>query len=191
MTDRLQNCQRALDGALSAIEATSPADLTKPTPCAEWDVRGLLDHMIEVVQGFGAAFAAAGGAAPSTATASAPPGGENPAATYQQAADTLLQAIRKPGVLDKTISMPFGEMPGSMAINIVIGDQTIHTWDLAKATGRPYTMDDDLAHGILDMMRRMMPPGSRGEGKGFAAEVPCPPDAPIQDRLLAFSGRQP
>jgi len=191
VTDQIQNCQRALDGALSAIEATSPADFSKSTPCSEWDVRGLLDHMIEIVQSFGAAFAAASGATPPAGAGSASPGGENLAATYQQAADALLQAIRKPGVLDKSIQMPFGEMPGSMAINIVIGDQSIHTWDLAKAIGKPYTMDDDLAHGILDMMHRLMQPENRGEGKGFGAVVPCSPDAPIQDRLLAFSGRQP
>jgi len=191
MTDQVQNTQRALDGALRLIESASAADLTKPTPCSEWDVRGLIDHMIGVVQNFASGFT--GGPPLTTAAGKSLPGtsGDDPAAAYQQAADTLLSAIREPGALDKTLKLPFGEMVGGQAINIVIGDQSIHTWDLAKALGKPYTMDDDLAHGILDMMHKLLQPGFRGEGKGFGEEVPCPESAPIQDRLLAFSGRQP
>jgi uncharacterized protein (TIGR03086 family) len=191
VTDQIQNCQRALDGALKMIESSSPADLTKQTPCKEWTVQGLIDHMIGVVKNFESGFT--GGPPLTNAAGKSLPGesGNNPAAAYQQAADALLQAIRKPGALDQTIKLPFGEMPGGQAINIVIGDQSIHTWDLAKAIGKPYTMDDDLAHGILDMMHKLLQPGFRGEGKGFGEEVPCSPDAPIQDRLIAFAGRQP
>jgi len=154
-------------------------------------VRGLIDHMIGVVQNFGSGFT--GGPPLTTATGQSIPGksGDNPSVAYQQAADTLLQAIREPGALDRTLKLPFGEMPGYQAINIVIGDQAIHTWDLAKALGKPHTMDEDIATGILTMMQKIMQPGFRGEGKGFGEEVPCPESAPVQDRLIAFSGRQP
>ena len=191
MTDQIQNCQRALDGALKMIESASPADLAKQTPCTEWDVRGLIDHMIGVVQNFESGFT--GGPPLTTAGGKSIPGqgGDNPAASYQQAADALLQAIRKPGALDQTLKLPFGEMPGHQAINIVIGDQSIHTWDLGKALGKPFKMDDEIATGILTMMHQILQPAFRGAGKGFGEEVPCPESAPVQDRLLAFSGRHP
>ena len=190
MADQIQNTQRTLDAALSMIESASPAALSKATPCSEWDGRGLIEHMIGVVQNFNAAF---GGAqlTPPTSQGTAGLAGDNPAASYQRAADALMQAIRKPGALDQTIKLPFGEMPGGQAINIVIGDQSIHTWDLAKALGKPFTMDEEIASGILGMLHRILTPDRRGPGKGFAAEVPCAESAPVQDRLLAFSGRQP
>ena len=190
MADQIQNTQRALDGALGMIESASPAALSKQTPCGEWDARALIEHMIGVVQNFNAAF---GGAplTPPTSQSTAGLAGDNPAASYKQSADALMQAIRKPGALDQTIKLPFGEMPGNQAINIVIGDQSIHTWDLAKALGKPFTMDEEIASGILAMMHQILTPDRRGPGKGFALEVPCAESAPVQDRLLAFSGRQP
>lgn len=190
MTDQIQNTQRALDGALGMIESTSPADLSKQTPCEGWDARALIEHMLGVVHNFNAAF---GGAplTPPTSQSTAGLAGDNPAAAYRQAADALMQAISKPGALDQTIKLPFAEMPGNQAINIVIGDQSIHTWDLAKALGKPFTIDEDLASGILALLHQLVTPERRGPGQAFAHEVPCPENAPIQDRLLAFSGRQP
>ncbi len=96
-----------------------------------------------------------------------------------------------PGTLERTLVTPIGEMPAAVASNIVLADQLLHTWDLARALGRPHTMDADLAETTLQMMQRMMQPEFRGPGKGFAAEVPCPENASIQERLVAFSGRQP
>jgi uncharacterized protein (TIGR03086 family) len=188
--DQIQNTQRALDGALSMIESASPASLSKPTPCGEWDACALIEHMIGVVQSFNAAFSGASLIPPTSQSTTGLAGGD-PAASYKQAADALMEAIRKPGALDQTIKLPFGEMPGNQAITIVIGDQSIHTWDLAKALGKPFTMDEDIASGILAMLHQILTPDRRGTGKGFAQEIPCPASAPVQDRLLAFSGRQP
>ena len=190
MADQIQNTQRALDAALAMIESASPAALAKPTPCSEWDARGLIEHMIGVVENFNAAF---GGAqlTPPTAQSTAGLAGDNPAASYKRAADALMQAIRKPGALDQTLKLPMGEMPGSQAINVVIGDQSIHTWDLAKAFDKPFTIDEEIASGILELLHQILTPDRRGPGKAFAEEVPCPASAPVHDRLLAFSGRQP
>lgn len=190
MADQIQQTQRALDAAHEMIASASPAALAKPTPCTEWDVRGLIEHMIGVVQSFATAFGG-GALTPPTAQSTAGLAGDNPATAYRQAADALMQALGKPGALDQSVRLPFGEMPGNQAINIVIGDQSIHTWDLAKALGKPFTIDDDLATGILAMMHGLLTPDRRGPGKGFAQEVPCPEGASVQDRLLAFSGRQP
>jgi len=169
------------------IESASPAELTTQTPCSEWDIRGLTDHMIGVVTSFGKAF----GGEQLTPPSGSGQGGDSPAASYRQAADTLLAALRTPGALDRTIKLPFGEMPGSQAVGIVIGDQSIHTWDLSKALGQPYAMDEGVATDVLAVLHQILTPDRRGPGKGFAAEVHCAESASAQDRLLAFSGRQP
>lgn len=191
MTDRIQNCQRALDSALAMIESTSPATLSKPTPCEGWDARALIDHMIGVVQTFGAGFASGTKLTAASGQSTTGLAGDNPTATYKQAVDTLMAALRQPGALDKTLTLPFGEMPGNQAINIVIGDQLIHTWDLAKTLGKPYTMDEELASGVLALLHQILTPERRGPGKPFAEAITCPESAPVQDRLIAFSGRQP
>jgi uncharacterized protein (TIGR03086 family) len=189
--DQIQSTQRALDSALAMIESASPATLSKPTPCEEWDARALIEHMIGVVQTFGAGFASGASPTPAAGQSATGPAGDDPAGSYRQAADALMQAIRKPGALDQTLKLPFGEMPGNQAINIVIADQSIHTWDLAKALGKPFTMNEDLASSILAMLHQFLTPERRGPGQGFAEAVPCPETAPVQDRLIAFSGRQP
>ena len=66
----------------------------------------------------------------------------------------------------------------------------LHAWDLATAIGAPYTMDEDAAVGVLSNMQQMLKPEMRGEGKAFAEEVSVGPDATVQVRLLAFSGRK-
>ena len=59
------------------------------------------------------------------------------------------------------------------------------------ALGKPFTMDDELAAVTLEGMHQLLTPERRGSGKAFAEEVPCSESAPIQDRLVAFSGRHP
>lgn len=186
--DQIAGLQRTLDGASAMVRNVRSDDLSKPTPCTEWDVNALVQHMIDVCQRFGAALATGASAQRST---SAPQADGEPAAAYAAAAARLMDAWRTPGAMERTLKLPFGEMPANVAINVVLADQLLHTWDLAKAIGRPYTMDADLAESTLNMMQAMMQPEFRGPGKGFAEEVPCPADAPIQDRALAFSGRKP
>ena len=190
--DPIDSVARVLDEAHTIIASTSDADLAKQTPCTQWNVGALIEHMTGVVNQFAAGFAGTP-LSPPPAPGTSGPTNSDVAGTYRQAVDDLLKAVRAPGALDKTLKLPFGEMPGGQALGIVISDQSIHTWDLAKAMGKPYTMDEQIASSILTMMHQLMGanPGARGEGRGFAAEVPCPADAPVQDRLLAFSGRQP
>ncbi len=190
--DTVATVERVLNEAHTMIASLSAADLAKPTPCTSWNASALIEHMTGVVTNFGTAFSG-GPLTPPAAPGGAGATSADLAASYRQAVNALLQAVRAPGALDKTVKLPFGEMPGGQAIGIVIGDQSIHTWDLAKALGKSYTMDEQIASSILAMMHQLMSmnSGARGEGKGFAEEVPCPADAPVQERLLAFSGRQP
>jgi uncharacterized protein (TIGR03086 family) len=117
--------------------------------------------------------------------------GSDPAGSYDSISQAMLEAWRAPGALERTLVMPRGNAPAALVINIILADQLLHTWDLARALGRPFTMDADLAEASLETMHQIVRPESRGPGRGFAEAVPCSDDAPVQERLVAFSGRQP
>ena len=186
--DPISNCQRAVDGAREMIATVRPDEMAKSTTCESWDVRALINHMIGVCQNFAGALQ---GAAPGSGSADSDLAGDDPAGAYARAADAVMREWRAPGALEKTLKMSFGDMPAAFAVRIMVGDQLIHTWDLAKSLGRPYTMDQDLASATLQMMQENIGPDLRGPGRPFAAAVECPGSAPLQDRLVALAGRRP
>ena len=181
--DTIAQFQRTVAAANQMVGCVSATDLGSPTPCTEWTVQALIEHMIGTNNMFSAALI--GGAGQSPENVARDLGG-----SYARSAETAVSAWREPGALERTLKLPIGEMPAALAITINLADQLVHTWDLAQALGRPFTMDPEAAEGVLTVMQQIMQPEFRGPGKGFAAEVPCPADAPVQDRLLAFSGRQ-
>jgi uncharacterized protein (TIGR03086 family) len=186
MMDVVVACQRVVDDALAVIRTVRQEDLAKPTPCAEWDVRALLNHMVGVCQTYAAVFRGQPVDLPSAAAEAA---SEPPAAVYSQAAAALLAAMQAPGALKGTLPQPFRELPRAMGAQICVSDQMVHTWDLAQALGRPYTMPEDLATATLELARQVPESDLRGP-QAFGPAVECPPDAPAQARLLAFAGRR-
>jgi uncharacterized protein (TIGR03086 family) len=182
--DTIEQFQRTVDAANQIVGCVSASDLGKPTPCTEWTVQALIEHMIGTNNMFSAALTGGASQAPKNLAADL-------SGSYARSAETVVSAWQTPGALERTLKLPVGEMPAALALTINLADQLVHTWDLARALGRPYTMDAESAEGVLTVMQQIMQPQFRGPGKGFAAEVPCLTNAPVQDRLLAFSGRQP
>ena len=93
--------------------------------------------------------------------------------------------------MEKSVTLRAGSIPAPNAAQILTSDQLLHTWDLAKALGRPYQMDEDLAAATLEGLQRRYDPAQRGPGKGFAERVDVPENASTQDKLIALSGRVP
>ena len=188
--DMVSNLERVLGDARALIGSVSNDVLATQTPCSEWKVSGLVEHMTGVVTNFGRAFGG-GGLTPPAAPSGDGATADSLSAAYGQAVDALLSAVKQPGVLDKPVKLPFGEMPGQRAVGIALADQMIHTWDLSKALGRPYKMDDELAVMVLRGMHELIAANPGARGRAFGAEVACAENASAQDRLVAFSGRQP
>ncbi|SRR5579883_2527 len=186
--DQIEMCQRTLEGAERMVASLRPEDLSKPTPCSEWNVRQLLDHMIGVNWRFAAG--ASGQPQVGAPALDSSPSGDDPAAAYAASARAAIAAWKTPGALERTLNLPFGQIPGAQAIGFNIADQLVHTWDLAKATGRDRTLDPEVSAAVLERARQAMPAGARSPGGPFGPEQPCPADAPIHDRLAAFLGRQ-
>jgi uncharacterized protein (TIGR03086 family) len=163
------------------LTGLSPAQYADPTPCEKWTVEELLEHMIGVVAGLGAA-------------ASGTPGGEfklgdDPAAQFRSAADVTLAAWSAPGVLEKIIDAGPGPMPGSVLAGINLLDTTTHAWDLSVAVGRPSALPDDVAAEALAQARAIISPEIR-PGR-FEPEVTAPADATVTELLAAYLGRNP
>jgi uncharacterized protein (TIGR03086 family) len=186
--DSIAMCQQTLDAARKVIGGVKQDDLAKPTPCSEWNVRALVNHMIGVNYAFTQALAGkkieTGGETPDLV-------GDDPAASYAKASRGALEAWRAPGALDRILSLPPGDVPGSTGINIFMTDQSVHTWDLARALGKEHAIDTDLVEVSFEMLRQILRPEFRATGGPFGPEVPCAADAAVQDRLLAFTGRNP
>jgi uncharacterized protein (TIGR03086 family) len=105
--------------------------------------------------------------------------GDDPAATYEESRQETLRAHREPGAVEKA-----GPLLG-----IAFCDQLIHGWDLAVATGQDATMPDDLAQAAFAMLNGQLTDDRRGNA--FKPAIDVPDDASAQDKLLAYTGRQP
>jgi uncharacterized protein (TIGR03086 family) len=151
--------------------------LDVPTPCDEWDVCALLNHLLSAQKHFAEA--------PHDESAKLPQGtpptllGDDAVKQYAKARETTLRVYQAPGVLEKT----------GPALGIAFVDQLVHGWDLAQATGQDATMPEDLAEAALAMVDGRMPDDQRGTF--FKPAVPVAGDASAQARLLGYGGRQP
>jgi uncharacterized protein (TIGR03086 family) len=114
--------------------------------------------------------------------------GDDYKGAFSAAADEFSRIMRIPGALDKTVQLPFGEMPGDAALSFAIYDVSTHNCDIAKATGQKIK-DTELLDTALGIGQQIVSQDFRVPGV-FDPEVECAADAPIEDRLLAFRGRQ-
>ena len=166
---------------LGAVVATiRPDQLDNPTPCAEFTVEGVLEHMVGGATKFAGAFRGFQGGDPETSDV---------LAEFGPALSALAEAIHSPGVLGRTIEAPFGEVSGDTLARFVVLDGLVHGWDLATATDQPYEPPATLvaeaeafAHQALGPLR---------DGDTFAPAVEPPPSATPIERLAAFTGRRP
>ncbi len=181
--------KRVVDTTTDMIDHTSKAQLSAPTLCTEWTVKDLINHMVTGATMF--AISAEQGSIPDDQLGSLMSNdnvGDDPKGAWDKASKRALTAFEKPGVMEKVVKLPFGEMPAGVALNIAIFDVATHATDLARATGQTIT-DTGLLEDALTMGREMIGPEMRQPGV-FDAEQEAPADAPVADRLLAFAGRK-
>jgi uncharacterized protein (TIGR03086 family) len=190
--DLLAILNETLHGTQRVVDGVRPDQLDKPTPCSEWDVRGLISHMIEVNRMLAAGLRGEEPVAPGEGDRLL---GDDPADAYQRTTADVLEAWARPGAREQTLHLPFGDLPASFALGIHFVDNLVHRWDLATATGQEHHLDQERAELALQMCQSnfaaMGDNAPRGPGRAFAAEVPWPADAPAYERLVAFLGRHP
>lgn len=157
------------------------AQLDAPTSCTKFAVRDVLEHMIGGATTFAAAFR--GDPPPDRS------GGSDVVAAFPAAMAELQQAVRSPGALDRTISAPFGEVPGDAFARFVALDGLVHGWDIATATGQPYDPPAAVV-GEVDAFARQAISEDMRDGDTFAAPVDPPAGGSPLVQLVAFTGRR-
>jgi uncharacterized protein (TIGR03086 family) len=172
-------------GAMAAgvIARITPGQFGDSTPCTDWDVRAVINHIANGNLRFAALIA--GEPVPERGEDVV---GDDPLAAFQDSFDRLCAAFDREGVLAQTFPTPFGEGPGAMLVTMRTTELTIHSWDLAAATGQPRDLDPELvAFADTALHGRPIP---RGGASPFGEEQPPPGGAGATDRLAAFAGRK-
>lgn len=178
---------RALDQAGDVLAGVKPDQAELPTPCASWNLRDLVEHIVDEVGQF-AAVTSGGTRGPGR------PLGDDWQSAYREQADALLAAWREPGAFDRTITFPFAEMPAAWTIDQQVAELVIHAWDLAKASGQPTELDRELGEHVLAWAPSILTAEVRGaeaDGMHIGPEVVLGADASVYDRLAALGGRDP
>ena len=166
-------CQRA------ALPITD-ADLGRPTPCAQFDVAQLVDHLLGSLVALGSM---AGGDIVPAAGGSV----EDRIATTGA---TCLEAWQRRG-LEGNVGAAPSEMPAVAAAGIVVVELLVHAWDLATATGGSVEASDELSDEVLTYAARVIRPEARATASSSARRSTWRRTAGSLDRLLAFTGRTP
>ena len=181
-----QPLEQAIASTRSVLEHVQPQQLTSATPCALWKVSDVINHVVRGHRFFAASLK---GEAPSSEAVNVT---ENDyKSMFDQSTSATLGAFSTEGAMERTVSLPFGEMPGSALMSIAATDTFVHGWDLARATGQSTDLAPDLAASLLEGARSFIPDSFRGaEGEArFGPEQQAPPGSTNADQLAAFLGR--
>ena len=178
---------------MAELVAGVPEDsLGAPTPCSDYTVGDLLDHIGSLTVAFAsiAAKSVGNGASPPLGNASnlAPDWRTRIPADLER----LAEAWREPDAWSGMTKAGGFEMPAEMAAAVATEELVVHGWDLARATDQPFESDPaslDVAIGFLEQFSTPETAASRGDA--YAPVVGVAGDAPTLDRVVGFSGRDP
>jgi uncharacterized protein (TIGR03086 family) len=191
-SDRRPALLAAYENSAVIVSGIAADVLGHPTPCPNYDVAGMIDHLVEAAH---RAAALGRGQAP-------PAGDESPHVALFDAPGQLRSAAAEAAIAwgdDASLSvrhtMPWGEeYLGATLVDMYLAELATHAWDLACATGQIDKLDPALAVPALAGAKVMVKPAYRnmvGPGAPFAAEVDPPPGADDWAHLAAFMGREP
>ena len=191
VTDLIDAHARVLRTSAGIVARAGVADLDRRTPCAGWDLRALLAHMIG--QNYGFASAAEGDGDP--AVFADRPVGDDPVGDYQGSVEQVLAAFAAPGLAEREVFMAVirGGMtlPGATVVRMHLVDYVVHGWDVAKTLGVDATYDTDVLEVAL-AVAEAVPDASRSDDERapFRPSVPTS-SADLLDRVVANLGRDP
>jgi len=182
---------QAVRASVDLVAQATVADLSLPTPCADWTLRDLLTHMVAQHDG----FAAASTGDDDLARWQLRPLGDDPVVAYRIAADHVLAAFAADGVLGRTFPLPESTIgshfSARQAISFHFIDYVVHSWDVARTLG----LHLHFPPALLDVALRV----AESVPDGDARLKPGAPFAPViewtgtstLDRILALLGRSP
>jgi uncharacterized protein (TIGR03086 family) len=187
VTDVVALYRGAMEQFGRLLGRVEPEQWGAPTPCTEWDVRTLANHVIGENRWVpplleGKTIADVGDALKGDLL------GDDPTGEWERAAKEAAAAAEEPGALERTVHLSFGDFTGRYYVGQVLSDHVIHAWDLARAIGAPESLDDELVAFAYD---ELVPQLDQWRAAGaFGPRVDVPADADLQTKLLAEAGRE-
>lgn len=178
--DELESAEATFAVLQHVLHGIAVDDLEKQTPCREFDVAGLTDHLMNSIT-------VLGGAA----------GAEFPERDRTDSVERQVVVAGRPALdawkrrgLDGTVPFGESEAPAKMMAGILSLEFLVHAWDYAAAVGREVNAPDSLIDYVMGLATTVITPQGRVRA-GFDDPVDVPDDAGSLDRLLAFTGRRP
>ena len=181
-----QLISKAAENAKRVVAGVKPSQFDDATPCSEFNVKQLANHMAGLLMGSERAALKQDRMAPPDPMPDIV--GDNPGAVYSGLADKAVAAWSSPGALDGNTQFGTGEFPAQMAAAITLMEVAVHGWDLAKATGQSYSLEEDVVAATFETVKQL---NANGRGPAFGTEVSAGDSASTQDQMLAYSGRNP
>jgi uncharacterized protein (TIGR03086 family) len=186
--DPLELLVVANDDFAQRLRLVGPDDWQRSTPCADWDVRALVNHVV----GANVRHRMLLSGAPTEqveATRNVDHLGDDPLAAFIATADETVASFREDGALDRIAHHAAGDRTGRELLSMRTLDAEIHAWDLARAIGADETLDGDLVTFLLAYTAELdLGPHQRAFA---AAGADLPRNASAQDQLLHRLGRDP
>jgi uncharacterized protein (TIGR03086 family) len=171
-----------------------PDDLLDgPTPCPAYTLGDLLDH----ISGLALAFTAAATkaplpGAPDRASGDASRLGNDWRSRLRRELDALAEAWRDPAAWTGATRAGGVDLPGEIAGLVALDEVVVHGWDVARASGQTFACDRDLLEVVHDFVAPLAQPGQDAAREGiFGPAIPVPGDAPLLDRVVGLTGRDP
>ena len=169
------------------VKQVEPSQWSDPTPCTEWSVRDLVNHLVyenkwappilagKTIEEVGDAF-------------DGDLLGDDPKTVWIGAAQESIDAVEQEGTEERTVHVSSGDIPGRHYISQLLCDHVIHSWDLARAIRDDARLDPELVTFVYEYLEPQAQ-GWRAAG-AFGPEVQVDPQADLQTKLLALAGRQ-
>lgn len=179
-TDELHSAEDTLGVLQRVLHTVAAGDLSRRTPCVDFDVSQLTGHLLNSIEALGGMVGA-----------EIPERGEGDSVERQVVASArpALDAWHRHGLAG---SVPFGkgEMPAKSACGVLSIEFLVHAWDYAAAIGHEVDAPEPLCEYVLGLARHIIRPEFRG-GAGFDDPVDAPVGAGALEQLIAFTGRNP
>ncbi len=179
--------QQAIEGFHKRVQAIVDDQWNNPTPCAEWDVRALVNHVVGELRWIplllaGRTIAEVGDQLAGDLL------GDQPKRAWAAASQKAIGASLQPGATERIVHLSVGDRRADGYISEVATDAVIHTWDLARAIGA----DDRLGARLVEFAQATLQPqveGWRAAG-AFGPAIEVPQGADAQTQFLALVGRR-
>ena len=187
MTDLPQVHRQALDATGRIVAGIDAQQLGAATPCGDFDVRALLNHVVagnlwvdplvagKTIEEVGDRY-------------DGDVVGDDLAGSYDASARAAAEAFERPGAMAAPVAVSYGPVPGEVYAGHRFVDVLIHGWDLAVATGQDRSLDPQLVDAAWEVVEPQL---GLLQGSGmFGTAIEVGADADAQTKLLAALGRR-